>query len=88
MADDVFFASDATLLNNLMENNLMGQMEQTILNHPSQMKDKNGNLIAPGPYEAVEEFMKDNNEFEYDRTAEKQMITFNVKGYLKRVRGN
>ena len=72
----------------LVTNGMHFIIDDTILNHPSQMKDKNGNLIAPGPYEAVEEFMKDNNEFEYDRTAEKQMITFNVKGYLKRVRGN
>ena len=72
----------------LVTNGMHLIIDDTILNHPSQMKDKNGNLIAPGPYEAVEEFMKDNKEFEYDRTAERQMITFNVKGYLKRVRGN
>lgn len=38
----------------------------------------------PGPYEAIEAFMEDNEEFEIDRSKEAFFITWNPKGYLKR----
>jgi cephalosporin hydroxylase len=38
----------------------------------------------PGPYEAIEEFIAENKEFEVDRSKEGFMITWNPTGYLKR----
>lgn len=38
----------------------------------------------PGPYEAVETFLAENNEFEADRGKESFFITWNPKGYLRR----
>jgi len=40
----------------------------------------------PGPYEAIEEFMQDNADFEIDRTKESFLITWNPKGFLKRIK--
>jgi cephalosporin hydroxylase len=42
--------------------------------------------FGPGPWEAVEEFLKTNHDFEVDRSREKFGMTFNPGGYLKRVR--
>jgi cephalosporin hydroxylase len=39
----------------------------------------------PGPYEAVEAFLAENKQFEVDRAKESFFITWNPKGYLKRV---
>ena len=39
---------------------------------------------SPGPYEAVETFINENNDFEIDRSREHFYITFNPKGYLRR----
>ena len=39
----------------------------------------------PGPYEAIESFVSSNPEFEIDRDRESFLITWNPKGYLKRV---
>ncbi|HYI08045.1 MAG TPA: CmcI family methyltransferase [Thermoanaerobaculia bacterium] len=41
---------------------------------------------SPGPYEAIEAFVQENNGFEIDRSRESFLITWNPKGYLKRVR--
>lgn len=41
---------------------------------------------GPGPMEAVEEFLKENKNFIIDKTKEKFLLTFNPKGFLKRVR--
>ena len=41
----------------------------------------------PGPYEAIEAFIGENADFEIDRSRESFLITWNPKGYLKRVRG-
>jgi cephalosporin hydroxylase len=38
----------------------------------------------PGPYEAIEMFMKGNDQFEIDRTRERFLITTNPKGYLRK----
>lgn len=40
---------------------------------------------GPGPYEAVEKFLKTNKQFEVDRSREKFLMTFNPMGYLRRV---
>ena len=39
----------------------------------------------PGPYEAIESFMKENRDFEIDRSRERLLITCNPKGYLRRI---
>ena len=39
----------------------------------------------PGPYEAAEAFIRANEQFVIDRTREGYCITWNPKGYLKRV---
>lgn len=41
---------------------------------------------APGPYEAVETFISEDDRFIIDRSRESFMITWNPKGFLKRVR--
>jgi cephalosporin hydroxylase len=40
---------------------------------------------GPGPMEAVEDFLKGNNQFAADRQREKFYLTFNPSGYLKRI---
>jgi cephalosporin hydroxylase len=40
----------------------------------------------PGPHEAVEAFLKENADFESDRSRERFLITWNPKGYLKRTK--
>ncbi len=42
---------------------------------------------CPGPYEAVEQFLRETDDFEVDRSRESFFITWNPRGYLKRVRG-
>lgn len=39
-----------------------------------------------GPYEAVEEFLRQNDQFKLDRNREHFLITWNPKGYLQRVK--
>ena len=41
---------------------------------------------SPGPYEAIESFVSETDAFEIDRTRESFFITWNPKGYLRRVR--
>ncbi len=40
---------------------------------------------GPGPMEAIEEFVKINNDFVIDLPREKFMLTFNPNGYLKKM---
>lgn len=40
----------------------------------------------PGPYEAIEAFLKENGDFEIDRSRESFLITWNPKGYLRCIR--
>jgi cephalosporin hydroxylase len=40
----------------------------------------------PGPYEAIEAFIAENRSFEIDRDREGFLITWNPKGFLRRVR--
>jgi len=42
--------------------------------------------FGPGPYEAVQEFISSNSYFVIDEEREKFLMTFNPKGYLKRLR--
>lgn len=42
--------------------------------------------FGPGPYEAVEKFLARNPNFQVDTMREKFMMTFNPRGYLKRMR--
>jgi cephalosporin hydroxylase len=48
----------------------------------------NGHPVAedfgPGPMEAVDEFMAENQEFSIDEAREKYFMTFNPRGYLRR----
>ena len=39
-----------------------------------------------GPFEAVEEFLRDNDSFEIDKEREKYYMTFNPNGYLRKIR--
>ena len=49
----------------------------------------NGHPVLPefgdGPMEAVEEFLKKHSEFIIDSKCEKFLMTFNPKGYLKKI---
>lgn len=42
--------------------------------------------FGPGPMEAVEEFLKENRDFAVDSDKEKFYMTFNPRGFLKRIR--
>lgn len=58
-------------------------VEDTVIGHP--VRRRRG--TEPGPMEAVEKFLrgKGRNRFVPDREREKLMVTFNPKGYLRRV---
>ena len=51
--------------------------------------DLNGHPVAPehgpGPMEAVQTFLAGHAEFAHDTTMDKFMLTFNPRGYLKRI---
>lgn len=40
---------------------------------------------SPGPYEAITEFMRDNSQFVIDRECESFFLTWNPRGYLRKV---
>jgi cephalosporin hydroxylase len=42
--------------------------------------------FGPGPMEAMEEFFRENRDFEIDASREKHFLSFNPRGYLKKVR--
>jgi len=50
----------------------------------------NGHPVMPlygaGPREAVEQFIRTQNDFVIDREREKFFMTFNPRGYLRRIR--
>lgn len=50
----------------------------------------NGHPVAPdfglGPMEAIEEFLQKNDKYVVDETKEKLLMTFNPKGYLRRIK--
>jgi len=41
---------------------------------------------GPGPYEAVQEFMANNDDFKVDRSRERLLLTLCRKGFLKRIK--
>ena len=41
--------------------------------------------FGPGPMEAVEDFLKENQNFTVDKSKEKFYLTFNPKGYLRKI---
>ncbi len=41
--------------------------------------------FGPGPMEAIQDFLKENKDFAVDGSKEKFYMTFNPKGYLRRV---
>ena len=41
--------------------------------------------FGPGPMEAVEEFLKENDDFVVDNTREKLLLTMNPRGYLRKI---
>lgn len=41
--------------------------------------------FGPGPAEALEEFLAGNGQFTVDESREKFLLTFNPKGYLRRI---
>ena len=42
--------------------------------------------FGPGPMEAVNTFLEEDDSFEIDSTREKFLLTFNPRGYLRKVR--
>lgn len=58
-------------------------VEDSIVNHGLDMP---GELKKGGPYEAIEAFVKENNHFIIDRLKERFVITWNPKGYLKKIK--
>jgi len=57
-------------------------VEDTIANHGLDRTKK----WPRGPYEAVQTFIKDHDEYIVDRTREHFFLTWNPSGYLRRVR--
>jgi cephalosporin hydroxylase len=39
---------------------------------------------GPGPFEAIQQFLSEQNEFEVDKSRERLMFTFNPSGYLRK----
>ncbi len=42
--------------------------------------------FGPGPMEAMEEFFRENGDFEIDASREKHFLSFNPRGYLRKIR--
>ncbi|MFA4981325.1 MAG: CmcI family methyltransferase [Candidatus Omnitrophota bacterium] len=57
-------------------------IEDSIINHG--LIFRNG-FHSGGPHEAIEAFIKENNDFVIDRTMERFLITWNPKGYLRKI---
>jgi cephalosporin hydroxylase len=55
-------------------------VEDGIINHGLD------GIPYPGPYEAIGAFIEGNPDFEIDRSRESFLITWNPKGYIRRVR--
>lgn len=69
------------IYNKFVTNNSYIIVEDTNINgHPVRPES------GPGPMEAVEEFIKENKNFIIDIQQEKFHMTFNPKGYLKKIK--
>lgn len=55
-------------------------VEDTCVGHPVLPE------LLPGPMEAVESFLKENDSFVVDKSREKFHLTFNPNGYLRKVK--
>jgi cephalosporin hydroxylase len=42
--------------------------------------------FGPGPMEAIDEFLRENHDFELDTRREKFLLTFNPRGHLRRIK--
>jgi cephalosporin hydroxylase len=42
--------------------------------------------FGPGPMEAMEEFLKEDSSFAFDEKTDKFLLTFNPRGYLRKIR--
>jgi cephalosporin hydroxylase len=58
--------------------------DSNINGHPVYLEF--GEPKGPGPYEAIEAFLAENNNFAVDLTRERLLYTINPHGYLKRIR--
>ena len=73
---------EMALYSQLVSINSYMVVQDTQLNgHPISNAEHAG---MEGPWEAVQEFLKNNRNFEIDRTREKHLITAHPSGYLKR----
>jgi cephalosporin hydroxylase len=54
-------------------------VEDSICHHGLEVGPK------PGPFEAIEAFARENKNFAIDRSRERFLVTWNPKGYLKRI---
>jgi len=63
-------------------------VEDTFISgHPVHFLDNSGKEVTPGPMEAVDTFLKQNNgDFVINKSIEKYIITTNPNGYLLRVK--
>lgn len=69
------------LYKNYVSNGSYMIVEDTHVNgHPIEWK------YGYGPYEAVEQFLKDNDDFIIDKECEKYIMTFNPSGFLRRIK--
>lgn len=58
-------------------------IEDSVINHGLNLP---GEFKSGSPYEAIEAFIRENNNFVIDRTRERFGITLNPKGYLKKIK--
>jgi len=56
-------------------------VEDTIINGHPAFPDS-----GPGPMEAVHKFLRETSEFALDRDLERHLLTFNPKGYLRKIK--
>lgn len=61
-------------------------VQDTILNSHPVYYSNDFHPLGHGPIEALEEFLKENSDFEVDHSREKFLLTFFPSGYLKRVK--
>lgn len=59
-------------------------VEDTILNHPVKVMAESGKLYIDGPWEAVDQYLKNHKGWDVDTSRERFQITTNPHGYLRR----